>query len=85
VNTWPCCGGGGSIFIGNVSPMNIFLYFSAPKNIKNYIRRCYIPLRFHRLTDEFILYFLVIQLYSTVETDEFLVVSCSVLYKLVGA
>jgi hypothetical protein len=34
---------GGSIFISDVLPTNIFLYSSVPRNIKNYIHRRYIP------------------------------------------
>jgi hypothetical protein len=60
----------GCIFIGDVSPMNIFLYSLVPKNIKNYIHRCYVSRCFHRLTKEFTLYSSVLQLYSSVVTDE---------------
>jgi hypothetical protein len=57
--------------------MNIFVYSSIPRNIKNYIHRCYVPRCFHRLIEEFTVSSSVIQLYSSVVTNEFFVVSCS--------
>jgi hypothetical protein len=57
--------------------MNIFLYSFVLRNIKNYIHRRYVPRWFHWLTEEFNLYSLVLQLYSSVLTDECFIVSCS--------
>jgi hypothetical protein len=55
----------------------IDIYSSVPRNIDNYIRWRYIPRCFHRLTEEFTLYSLVIQLYSSVVIDKCFIVSCS--------
>jgi hypothetical protein len=60
----------GHIFLGYTSPMNIPLHSSVPTNIVYYIRRCCISQGFCRLTDKF-------TLNSSVQTDEYFVVSCS--------
>jgi hypothetical protein len=43
-----------------------------------YIRRCYIPRLSHQLTEEYKLYFSVIELCSLVITEERVLVFCSV-------
>jgi hypothetical protein len=50
--------------------MNILLYFSVPRNIIAYICQRYIPRLLYRLIGEYNLYFLVIQLCSSIITDE---------------
>jgi hypothetical protein len=58
--------------------MNIFLYSSASRNIILYIHQCYVPWLFCRLTKEFTIYSSIIQLNTSVVTNEYFVVSCSV-------
>jgi hypothetical protein len=66
-----------SIFVDDTSPTNIFLYSSVSRNIKNYIHRCYITQYIHWLTEEFIIYSSLLQVYSSVVTNEYIVDSCS--------
>jgi hypothetical protein len=58
------------IFVGYTSPTNIPLHSSVPTNIVYYIRRRCISQGFCRLTDKF-------TLNSSVQTDEYFIVSCS--------
>jgi hypothetical protein len=60
-----------SIFVGDMSPTNILLYFSVPRNINNGIHRCYVPRLFYRLTEEFNVNS------SVLYTDEYIVDSSS--------
>jgi hypothetical protein len=60
----------GHIFIGYTSPMNIPLHSWVPTNIVYYIHRCCISQGFCRLSDKF-------TLNSSVQTDEYFIVSCS--------
>jgi hypothetical protein len=57
--------------------MNILLYFSVPRNIVAYIHRCYISRLFRRLTEEYKLRSLVIEVRSSVITEERILVSYS--------
>jgi hypothetical protein len=78
MDTWAGRGGGGaSSFMGYTYPTNILLYSSVPRNIVPHIRQRYIPRLFHRLTEEYDLYFSVMQLNLSVITDEYVLVSCS--------
>jgi hypothetical protein len=79
-------GGEESIFNGYISPRNIFeyirrllifLYFSVLRSIIIYIHRCYVPQLFRWLTKKFNIYFLIIQLNSSILTDEYFMISCS--------
>jgi hypothetical protein len=56
--------------------MNILLYSSVPRNIITYSRWRYIPQLFRQLTEEYNLYSSVIQLNSSIITDEYVVLSC---------
>jgi hypothetical protein len=58
--------------------MIILLHSSVPRNTVAYIRWWYIPRLLHLLTEEYNIYSSVIQLRSSVITEEHILVSCCV-------